>query len=213
MGDCYIVRKGGSSSGGTGFNYVDGNCGIMSLPGLINYLPSTFNGSNYIDLQGSQLNITKGQSITAEVCFKLSSTVTRNARYVELGSLQLCIAHEYIGNKYWLDLGVGGSWQIALENTYELYANQDVTYSMVINDSAILFYINGVLTWTINGYTNQLLNTISISNIYLMGGTDSARACAGNFYAFRFYNKALTASEIAQNYQEDLKLIALVNGS
>ena len=76
------------------------------------------------------------------------------------------------------------------------------TYAMTQDES------NNVFT-TLNAYVNGDLNETGAYNDYWspvgvsIGGTSSGRAILGDVYALRFYERALSDSEIAANYAID----------
>ena len=63
------------------------------------------------------------------------------------------------------------------------------------NGSTFSFYINGVLD-----RTSSWNYTYGSSTKYRIGGNQSSRRVNGNVPIVKFYNKALTASEVLQNY-------------
>jgi hypothetical protein len=63
------------------------------------------------------------------------------------------------------------------------------------NGNNFSFYINGILD-----YTAGWNRTYGNSTKYRIGGNNSSRRLNGNIPIIKFYNKALSASEVSQNY-------------
>lgn len=90
----------------------------------------------------------------------------------------------------------GTAFIFSLNNRNNILAN----YFYLWNGSQVLLYVNGVLNNTLafNTFTNARAN--SVLN---MGSTSlniGYRPCNCNFYNFKIYNRALSASEINKNY-------------
>ena len=214
MGNCYVVRRGGSSSGGTGFNYVEGFQGIDSLNPIFSPVRDASNQGIY--LTNTNLYTRAGQSLTIEICMNLDANRNRSGRYFEFNHFGVILSDEYWNDDYYIEIALNGdNWYFSRQET-QIF-EQDITMALVIEDDSSKIYRNGSLLLTSSDVKNSMIpdtyNNIDGNDLHIMEGDTSSRYAPGKFYAFRFYNKALTASEIAQNYQEDLKLISLVNGS
>lgn len=187
------------------FSYADGNSGMIFI--MNSYVPEIENGFVFED---TAISLEKDHSITVEICMKLSSDRQRTGRYVEFNSMDLIISDEYYDSKYWIEIALGGDHWYLSRNVEQLM-DENITLSIVIGANGTLLYRNGVLLFTDSTATDALLPTADVDTLYLMRGTNSNRSCPGNLYAFRFYSRALSAGEIAANYAEDRKLIALAD--
>lgn len=187
------------------FSYADGNSGMIFI--MNDYVPEIENGFVFED---TAISLEKDHSITVEICMKLSSDRQRTGRYVEFNSMNLIISDEYYDSKYWIEIALGGDHWYLSRNVEQLM-DENITLSIVIGANGTLLYRNGVLLFTDSTATDALLPTADVDTLYLMRGTNSNRSCPGNLYAFRFYSRALSAGEIAANYAEDRKLIALAD--
>jgi hypothetical protein len=88
----------------------------------------------------------------------------------------------------------GGSVKIS-DSIIEVDKWYHFVFSCGGNGSTFSFYINGVLD-----RTSSWNYTYGSSTKYRIGGNQSSRRVNGNVPIVKFYNKALTASEVLQNY-------------
>ena len=200
MGNCIITRKGNISNSGEGpnLNYVDNNQGIQLL--------SPYPLQQGFRIENHDIVLTQGESITAEICLKIDSSTHRTQRYFEIGYMKLILSDEWYSNAHYIECAIGGDNWYGSREILQLL-DQDITLSLVINENNTKIYRNGILILTIDDANNTNLVNTSNTILYIMDASTSSRYCPGFFYAFRFYNKALTDEEILQNYQEDNKLL------
>lgn len=195
-------KNGAKGGDGKFLNYVDNNNGMIFI--LNKYVPEI---DEKLTFKNTNISLTQGNSITVEICMNLSSDITRTERYVEFNTMDFILSDEYYNYEHWIEIALNGDhWYLSRTVTQTM--NEDITLSLVLDDSSVSLYRNGTLIHSDSSATSALLPTTDVRYLYLMGGSQYNRSSAGNLYAFRFYNRALTVNEIAQNYAEDRKLLA-----
>lgn len=140
---------------------------------------------------------------TIECCFKIISIESGvQGRIFETqnvgGSLRYCINN----NNGVLEISFNGSvWN----SIPEYVINTDVLYtiSAVMHDSTTDVYVNGALITTLSARvaTDNTIYKIMMKTSWATNG----RRIQGNVYSLRMYNRALSDSEISQNWQTDIK--------
>ena len=172
----------GSGSGLIASNHYIKQAGIataMKIPDLIDY--DRFTVELFVEIIGG----TTGENDIISCFDKAGFGI-----YTENGQLNASIRSESSGN--YLNIATAFT--------------QNTPYGLVItyDGQAFNFYVNGALvgTKTLSDYKK------SIKNTYLgcLGAGDVNYAIgAYNFYRLAAYSKALTAAEISQNYEKDVK--------
>lgn len=102
------------------------------------------------------------------------------------------------GSTWGFSIGAGGS------NYYQLagstYSSNTVVHLIGTFDGSIMkFYMNGILSTTY-GVSGNISYSGVIPYIGQITGLSTNRYWTGSIYAFRIYNRALSAAEVAQNY-------------
>lgn len=172
----------GSGSGLIASNHYIKQTGIataMKIPDLIDY--DRFTVELFVEITGG----TTGENDIISCFDKAGFGI-----YTENGQLNASIRSESSGN--YLNIATAFT--------------QNTPYGLVItyDGQAFNFYVNGALvgTKTLSDYKK------SIKNTYLgcLGAGDTNYAVgAYNFYRLAAYSRALTAAEITQNYEKDVK--------
>ena len=177
----------GSGSGLIASNHYIKQAGIataMKIPDLIDY--DRFTVELFVEITGG----TTGENDIISNFDKAGFGI-----YTENGQMNASIRSESSAN--YLNIATAFS--------------QNTPYGLVItyDGQAFNFYVNGALvgTKTLSDYKKSTKNTY----LGCLGAGDVNYAVgAYNFYRLAAYNRALTAAEIAQNYEKDVK--RYVNG-
>lgn len=172
----------GSGSGLIASNHYIKQAGIataMKIPDLIDY--DRFTVELFVEITGG----TTGENDIISCFDKAGFGI-----YTENGELNASIRSESSTN--YLNIATAFS--------------QNTSYGLVItyDGQAFNFYVNGALvgTKTLSDYKKSTQNTY----LGCLGAGDTNYAVgAYNFYRLAAYNRALTAVEIAQNYEKDVK--------
>lgn len=77
------------------------------------------------------------------------------------------------------------------------------TYTFILKNNTLGTYFDGVDTGLSSTYSNYTFNG---DKIYIFDRDSIDRRVNGNWYDVRIYNRALSAEEIAHNYQVDIAL-------
>jgi len=183
-------------------NGLFGNGTVANMPAYDFYNKGTlrFDGSNdYVFLSNSQLNISS--TITVEVWVKYNAQGGYNARAY---SVITCKGYPWT----WLLEDQSGQFNFRISTSVYSDSNVNSSYSHGLNawnhvvgtyDGVTQkIYVDGVLRNSVA--LNGTINTSS--NDALVGSYNYGDYClTGNVGAVRVYNKALSATEIAQNYE------------
>lgn len=165
--------------------------------GLLNFNGSS---SNAIALENALFNT---QSFTIE-CWARTSSLSQNGFLFEKGNVNTQYAVFFEGTQIKIRTNTVTDGIADLQFTASSYISSNVWFLVSAS------YINGLKKLYING---TLLGTQSLSggfitnangmSIGVYGGYNGGRGYyyTGDIAAIRFYNKALTDTEVAQNYQ------------
>lgn len=172
----------GSGSGLIASNHYIKQTGIataMKIPDLIDY--DLFTVELFVEITGG----TTGENDIISCFDKAGFGI-----YTENGELNASIRSESLAN--YLNIATAFS--------------QNTSYGLVItyDGQAFNFYVNGALvgTKTLSDYKKSTQNTY----LGCLGAGDTNYSVgAYNFYRLAAYSRALTAAEIAQNYEKDVK--------
>ena len=172
----------GSGSGLIASNHYIKQAGIataMKIPDLIDY--DRFTVELFVEITGG----TTGENDIISCFDKAGFGI-----YTENGQLNASIRSESLAS--YLNISTAFS--------------QNTPYGLAItyDGQAFKFYVNGALvgTKTLSDYKKSTKNTYLGC---LGAGDTNFTAGAYNFYRLAAYSKALTAAEIAQNYEKDVK--------
>lgn len=152
----------------------------------------SFNGTNnYLNL-GTQLSAQlTGGSVTVTTVAKISSVVLKNALLSFNGAFNFflpCNRHTTTNQLYW-----DGTWAIAPKTDWTV--NQYYHLAWTISGTTLTFYVNGVANGT---STVAPFAPTGVSRIGLANGADEY--AAGTIANVSVYNKALSASEVQQEF-------------
>jgi hypothetical protein len=183
-------------------NGLFGNGTVANMPSYDFYNKGTlrFDGANdYVFLSNSQLNISS--AITVEAWVKYNAQGGYNARSY---SVITCKGYPWT----WLLEDQSGQFNFRISTSVNSDSNVNSSYSHGLNTwnhvvgtydgTSQKIYVDGVLRNTVS-----LTGTINTSsNDALVGLYNYGDYClTGNVGAVRVYNKALSATEISQNYE------------
>jgi hypothetical protein len=183
-------------------NGLFGNGTVANMPSYDFYNKGTlrFDGANdYVFLSNSQLNISS--AITVEAWVKYNAQGGYNARSY---SVITCKGYPWT----WLLEDQSGQFNFRISTSVNSDSNVNSSYSHGLNTwnhvvgtydgTSQKIYVDGVLRSTVS-----LTGTINTSsNDALVGLYNYGDYClTGNVGAVRVYNKALSATEISQNYE------------
>jgi hypothetical protein len=188
----------GNNNHGTlngGVSYTENNRGSLVFDGTNDYVQCTsgFLGNNSqfsIDIwfkrgpQSDKYLYSEGSTSSSNPFWGITSNSTTNLRI-------------YARNN-------SGTVEIDFQPTgteYSIYNNINRNLVCIYSSNTIYFYIDGVYigsnSWTKGSYSN--INRINIGRYEALA--DVGGYMNGNIYAIKTYNKALTASEVSQNYE------------
>jgi hypothetical protein len=199
--DRSITDLAGNDDNGS-FGGAAGSQTVANMPVYDFYNKGTlrFDGSNdYVFLSNSQLNISS--TITVEVWVKYNAQGGYNARAY---SVITCKGYPWT----WLLEDQSGQFNFRISTSVNSDSNVNSSYSHGLNTwnhvvgtydgTSQKIYVDGVLRNTVS-----LTGTINTSsNDALVGLYNYGDYClTGNVGAVRVYNKALSATEILQNYE------------
>jgi hypothetical protein len=200
-----------SSYPGTGIDWYDltnnDNDGT-----LLNGASYVTDGGGSISFDGVNDYVNYGDVMNKDGSTPFSVGVTFNAD--TLGLVGLISKYKWnswngfivciISNKIYFLIGNGSNNAILVRGsttiTTGVYYNIVVTYDGSTNASGVNIYVNGVLesmVTSVDNFTGGLSNT---DNLTVGAFSDPTGYFNGNIYSSQIYNRALTESEIQQNY-------------
>jgi len=180
----------------TGTSYNASNSGNIAFNGTSGYISTTTN-----------LGANPYPSLTYSVWFK---TTVGGQKIIGIETNQTGTTspnldrHIYIGSDNKLYFGVYDTNYRTITSTITVTDNtwRNVT-TVTTGANSISMYINGVLnaTGTGNGYSSYTTSYIRLGSYELSGWTNGVTGYfTGNIATVQVYNRALSATEIAQNY-------------
>ena len=200
-------------SGSTSWYDLSGGRNTGTLNGPTGGLPSyssanggyiSFDGTDdYVDCGNNSIINTAVNTCTINVWFKQ----TTSASYKFLTSKGPSDANEnfvltvgYTNSKLYFDVGGGGPYvDITYSYSLNTWYNICATHNRVGGSSTLLIYINGIL---IPGtVASPTLTPITNSSNFTIGsGRGNTLNFPGNIANVSLYNRALSATEVLQNY-------------
>ena len=200
---------------GSGTTWTDlsrsGNNGILTNGPTFNSGNGgsiVFDGSNDYVETNNNINISSNQSRTIDVWFYLTNSTARHVlcSWGGLGQDILCNleVNQVIGanTNYPYFAGFNDDAYIAQTISINTWTNLTLTYDTgTINSSnGIKMYINGLSKSVLFPNGNRILNTTN-SKIYIgYEGAGSRNPMNGRVANCKIYNRALTTTEISQNF-------------
>ena len=164
-----------------------------------------FDGTNdYVDCGNNSIINTAVNTCTINVWFKQTVSAASYRFLTNKGPSDadenFGLAVHYTNSKIYFDIGGSGPY---IDTTY-LYAlniwyNVCVTHNRIAGSSALKLYINGteIPSTTIQPTLTPVTNS---SNFIVGSGRSNSLPFPGNISIVNLYNRALSASEILQNY-------------
>lgn len=200
---------------GTTWNDVSGNRNNGTLINFSSPSPQTiwngdnggsiiFDGTNdYVDCGNNSIINTAVNTCTINVWFKQ----TASASYKFLtgkgpsdADENFLLAVGYTDNRLYFDVGGGGAY-VYITYSYSLntWYNICATHNRVGGSSTLLIYINGILIpgTVINPTLTPITNN---SNFTIGSARGNTLNFPGNISIVNLYNRALSSSEVLQNY-------------
>jgi hypothetical protein len=191
-----LSRNGNNGTLVNGVGYTSGNSGSL-----------VFDGSNdQVDVASStSLNLINEITLTSWVRFLSSPSSTGNPNIIDKWN--------WPENKRSWFLGTEGgqlSARISEDGTYNNSAgifagaptlNVWMNLSMTFKNKVLNFYQNGLLTQTTNSITDPSFSNLDTSVFIGRAVGTGSRWLNANIPQVQIYNRALTAAEIAQNFQ------------
>ncbi|CAB4160461.1 Concanavalin A-like lectin/glucanases superfamily [uncultured Caudovirales phage] len=198
---------------GTAWNDISGNQNNGTLINGPTFNSSNggsivFDGSNDYVETNNTINISSNQSRTIDVWIYLNNSTTRHVlcSWGGFGQDILCNleVNQVVGanTNYPYFAGFNNDAYIAQTISLNTWTNLTLTYDTgTINSSnGIKMYINGLSKSVLFPNGNRILNTTN-SKIYIgYEGAGSRNPMNGRVANCKIYNRALSASEILQNY-------------
>jgi hypothetical protein len=185
---------------GTGTTWYDisgnGNNGTLTngptFTGIGKQAAIVFDGvDDYVSTSTSR-NATTNQDYTITTVFKITSFTSTDMRIFGAtsgNSNQLSAGWDTTTFKLWL----GGTW-----NNSSFTSNTNTVYHLTVvhNNTDTLIYVNGTYNSTISGKTSYFDNLGFAQPLILLYGS----YFNGNIYTSQVYNRALSSTEITQNF-------------
>jgi len=169
-----------------------------------------FNGSNqYIDCGNTNLGINAGSTqITLEAWVYPTSFASYRGIISRVGGVSpfggwMLNLNADIGNKFDFAMNISGAWRtwVTYGGTFPTPLTTNTWYHLVgtYNGSVMALYLNGILINQFNSVgTIQYAGSLSNLGVGYNGGGPSY--FPGRIATAKIYNKALSASEVLQNY-------------
>ena len=167
-----------------------------------------FDGSNDYVETNNTINISSNQSRTIDVWVYLNNSITRHVlcSWGGFGQDILCNleVNQVVGanTNYPYFAGFNNDAYIAQTISLNTWTNLTLTYDTgtIISSNGIKMYINGLSKSVLFPNGNRILNTTN-SKIYIgYEGAGSRNPMNGRIANCKIYNRALSATEILQNY-------------
>ena len=160
----------------------------------------TFNGTNQYFNLGNVLNYTGSNPFTIEVVFKPASLA--GSPYLVSRQNNGVAGNYFVGiNNSKLQLHAESApWVTSNGNTTLTVGNKYVATSVFNSSNGLTPYLNGVQDGTTLTKGSNPTNSINLLIGALLVNSSPTNFFNGKIYAVRIYNRALTADEIAANY-------------
>ena len=192
---------------GTTWTDLSGNGNTGTLMGGVGYAGTnggslTFNGSNQYVTRTS-FNTGQNFTVSAWIYPTLLGTTRRaivanSYPYAIRTGWLLCTSGE---NTFFLSIGADFAYNISALNSLELNKWQFVTATVTNGGGSILLYVNSVLAGSSLSALNSGTITYTDSQFYVgYRHTTTPEPYSGNISNVTIYNRALSASEVSQNY-------------
>ena len=164
-----------------------------------------FNGTTqYVDCGNNSIVNTAVNTCTINVWFKQTSSVASYRLLTSKGPSDadenFVLGLHHTNSKAYFDVGGSGAY---IDTTYSYslntWYNICVTHNRVAGSSTLKLYINGIEipSTTVQPTLTPVTNN---SNFIVGSGRSNSLPFPGNISIVNLYNRALTASEIQQNY-------------
>jgi len=172
-----------------------------------------FDGSNDYVVTNNNINISSNNSRTIDVWFQVSNSTSRHVlcSWGGFGSNILCNleVNQVIGaaTNYPYFAGFNNDAYVAQTIPVNTWTNLTLTYNggTINSINGISLYINGILKTSLFPYGNLTLNTTN-SQLYLgYEGAGSRNPMNGRISNCKIYNRAITSSEVLQNFNATSK--------
>ena len=174
-----------------GLTYADTNKGYFEFDG----------SSDYID--GPFVSLNPGAFTYESVVYRTSTSFVAAGNGTALGGgtyLQAFLNDSGVAVHLYAPQGLGGGWKYGstIPNVSNTFVNGNIYHVTIVNiNTTFYFYKNGVLLGSFDhGYLASIYNqrlAILRGAVQLVGGT-------GRVYLCRLYDKALSASQVLQNF-------------
>lgn len=161
----------------------------------------SYNGtSDYIDCGLLSSNL--GSSMTVCAFAKISSVVSKNNLLSLNGAYNFFLPGNRLTTTYQLYWDSASGWKNG--NTTSWNTNQWYQFAWTISGTSLTFYVNGV-----SDGTATLAANIAPSSTSRIGLANAGEYATGSIGAVQVYNRALAATEIAQNFNAQRSLYGI----
>ena len=207
-----LIGKPGLGSGNGGWVYENYSTNPNQVAHMNLALPFKGTISNYLTFDGSTEFITipnstdfDTQTLTME-SWSYPTTVSQNGFLFEKGTVNTQYSNFYNsdGTFYFRTMGIS-TQDLTFTGSSYITANAWNHIVCTYASGTKRVYVNNVLAAQQTGLTGTISTNASGMSIGVYGGATGARGYyfSGRIGESRFYNRALTADEVAQNYNSD----------
>ena len=194
----YSTTKGTTNATGGGWVDLSGNGRHGELVNGPTFSSSNggsivFDGSNdYIDLGTSFSSNFSSGALSVLTVAKISSVVSKNTLISFNGAYNFFLPGNRLTTTYQLYWDSGVSWKNG--NTSSWVTNQWYHLGWTISGTTLTFYVNGIADGT------ATVSAFSPSSSTRIGFANAGEYATGNIASVLVYNRALTATEVQQNF-------------
>jgi hypothetical protein len=192
---------------GTSWNDLSGNNNNGTLTNGPTF-SSTNGGSivfdgvdDYVDLGSNIASIFSNQAVTILSFAKISSVVSKNNLISFNGAQNFFLPGNRLTTTYQLYWDGSVSWKNGNTSTWTV--GQFYQFGWTIAGTLLTFYVNGIADGT------ATVSAFSPSSTTRLGFSNAGEYCTGTVGCTKIYNRAISASEVLQNYNATKKRFAL----
>jgi hypothetical protein len=211
----YYPTTGTTKTRGTTWTDLSGNSNTGTLTNGPTYSSANggsivFDGTNdYIDLSNRSLPLINVSKFTYSTFIKITSSAALGMFFTFGNSSNYAndITFYYSSNTLYFQINNGGDGAGYFTYTIGSWSNISVVYdgTQSTNDTRLKVYINGVqqtltFNYTVPATTSSTNFTGAAIGIYSTSGFTTDTVMGGNVGTASMYNRALSASEISQNF-------------
>jgi hypothetical protein len=148
---------------------------------------------DYVDCGNNLSSAFASQSVTINSFAKISSVVSKNTLISFNGTFNFFLPGNRLTTTYQLYWDSTSGWKNGNKSDWNV--GQIYCFTWTISGTTLTFYVNGVS----DGSTSIATNFVPLSQTRI-GFANAGEYATGSIYNILCYNRALTATEVLQNY-------------